>query len=232
MQYFVRRPREQRFTPYGDRCIHGRVSQRFAAFSHELAASGSSSRSSTTIPNNSNINSSSNIPLQKEVEKAKKGSCTLREMKEDDAFVETEKAKKNRKGLLAMPKASISSSNIPLQKEVEKAKKGSCTLREMKEDDAFVETEKAKKNRKGLLAMPKASIRKNKNRRRRAALQLELERLELDLGDLVRGVGAPWSSELATRAAQIANAILIEDEDLCVRVAAAQDAVDELTEHV
>ena len=181
MQYFVRRPREQRFTPYGDRCIHGRVSQRFAAFRHELAASGSSSRSSTTIPNNSNINSSSNIPLQKEVEKAKKGSCTLREMKEDDAFVETEKAKKNRKGLLAMPKASI---------------------------------------------------RKNENRRRRAALQLELERLELDLGDLVRGVGAPWSSELATRAAQIANAILIEDEDLCVRVAAAQDAVDELTEHV
>ena len=128
-----------------------------------------------------------------------------------------------------------SSSNIPLQKDVEKAKKGSCTLREMKEDDAFVETEKAKKNRKGLLAMPKASIRKNKNRRRRAALQLELERLELDLGVAWTTPWdelAPWSSELATRAAQIANAILIEDEDLCVRVAAAQDAVDELTEHV
>ena len=125
--------------------------------------------------------------------------------------------------------SSSSSSNIPnnsninssSKKEVEKA-----TLREMK----VVETEKAKKNRKGLLAMPKASI----NLRRRAALQLELERLELDLNvawttrwDEL----APWSSELATRAAQIANAILIEDEDLCVRVAAAQDAVDELTEH-
>jgi hypothetical protein len=180
-----RRPREQRFTIYGDRCIHGKVSRRFAAFSHELAVSGSSSSSSrTTIPNNSNINSSSNIPLQKDVDKAKKGSCTLREMKEDDAFVETEKAKKNRKGLLAMPKASI---------------------------------------------------RKDENRRRRAALQLELERLELDLGVAWTTPWdelAPWSSELATRAAQIANAILIEDEDLCVRVAAAQDAVDELTEHV
>ena len=47
-----------------DRCIHGKVSRRFAAFSHELAVSGSSS-SRTAIPNNSNINSSSNIPLQK-----------------------------------------------------------------------------------------------------------------------------------------------------------------------
>jgi len=125
--------------------------------------------------------------------------------------------------------SSSSSSNIPnnsninssSKKEVEKA-----TLREMK----VVETEKAKKNRKGLLAMPKASI----NLRRRAALQLELERLELDLNVAWTTPWdelAPWSSELATRAAQIANAILIEDEDLCVRVAAAQDAVDELTEH-
>ena len=125
--------------------------------------------------------------------------------------------------------SSSSSSNIPnnsninssSKKEVEKA-----TLREMK----VVETEKAKKNRKGLLAMPKASI----HRRRRAALQLELERLELDLNVAWTTPWdelAPWSSELATRAAQIANAILIEDEDLCVRVAAAQDAVDELTEH-
>ena len=166
MKELVRRPRERRFTPYGDRCIDGKVSPRFAAFSHELAESGSSSSSSSNIPNNSNINSSS-------------------------------------------------------KKEVEKA-----TLREMK----VVETEKAKKNRKGLLAMPKASI----NLRRRAALQLELERLELDLNVAWTTPWdelAPWSSELATRAAQIANAILIEDEDLCVRVAAAQDAVDELTEH-
>ena len=125
--------------------------------------------------------------------------------------------------------SSSSSSNIPnnsninssSKKEVEKA-----TLREMK----VVETEKAKKNRKGFAPMPKASI----NLRRRAALQLELERLELDLNVAWTTPWdelAPWSSELATRAAQIANAILIEDEDLCVRVAAAQDAVDELTEH-
>jgi hypothetical protein len=176
MKELVRRPRERRFTPYGDRCIDGKVSTRFAAFSHELAESGSSSSSSSNIPNNSNINSSSNIPID--------------------------------------PKAR-------LQKEVEKA-----TLREMK----VVETEKAKKNPKGLRAMPKASI----NLRRRAALQLELERLELDLNVAWTTPWdelAPWSSELATRAAQIANAILIEDEDLCVRVAAAQDAVDELTEH-